>query len=95
MSKLSLAVAAFVFAASPAAFAAQANPEQESEQEVAATKEKQDSEKREADEADKKKICKRIKNMGSRFSQKVCMTRAEWDAEHRGTQDSIRDSKRD
>lgn len=43
--------------------------------------------------ADKKKICKRVQSMGSRFSKKVCMTKAQWDAQREGAQDAAREER--
>ena len=53
-----------------------------------------DGERAEKDADKAKKICKRITKMGTRFSEKVCMTEAQWAAERQATQDSIRDSRR-
>ncbi len=46
------------------------------------------------DKASKKKICKRIQSMGSRFSEKVCMTKAEWDAQENNAQDNAREERK-
>lgn len=50
-------------------------------------------EKEEQKADDNKKICKRIQSMGSRFSKKVCMTKAQWDAQREGAQDAARDER--
>lgn len=78
--------------AAPVALHAQETAVQGDQAEAAATA--HDGE--EAGKGDKKakKICKRITKMGSRFSEKVCLTEAQWEAERRGTRDSIQDDRR-
>jgi hypothetical protein len=53
----------------------------------------QSGEKEQAKADKKKKICKRIKSMGSRFSEKVCMTKDQWEAQREGAQDAARDKR--
>ena len=49
----------------------------------------------EAEDAKKpKKICKRIKNVGTRFSEKVCLTKEQWDSQRDQTQDAAREARR-
>lgn len=63
------------------------------EQADAGERSSQENDKKEEAKDAKKKICKRVQSMGSRFSEKVCMTRAEWDAQRENAQDAARDKR--
>lgn len=97
MKKFSVLAAAGMIALAPLSLGAQEAQQAKSGTEEASEASDSEGEARkdesEQAEAKEKKICKRIRSMGSRFSEKVCMTRAEWDAQRKSTQDGIRDSR--
>lgn len=97
MVKFSILAAAGLIAFAPLSIAAQEAQQAESSaeakdqmQEESRQQQRQESE---TPKAKDKKVCKSIRSMGSRFSEKVCMTKAEWDAQRKGTQDNIRDNR--
>lgn len=66
-----------------------------SEQDGTSAAVEDDSQESTSEDAEKtKKVCKRVTNMGSRFSEKVCMTASQWEAERRANRDAMRDSRR-
>lgn len=97
MKKFSVLAAAGMIALAPLSLGAQEAQQSKAGAEEASEASGSEGEARkdesEQDEAKDKKICKRIRSMGSRFSEKVCLTRAQWDAERRNTQDGIRDKR--
>ncbi len=97
MVKFSILAAAGLIAFAPVSIAAQEAQQAESSAEA---KENTQNESRqderqegETPKAKEKKVCKSIRSMGSRFSEKVCMTKSEWDAQREGTQDNIREKR--
>lgn len=97
MKKFCILAAAGMIAFAPLSLGAQ--EAQQAKASAEETRESSDSEgeprkeENEQAEAKEKKICKRIRSMGSRFSEKVCLSKAQWQAERNGTQDEIRDNR--
>jgi len=88
---LAAACAVFTLPASLAAAPESDNPKEQTE----AKKQGENAAKEDAkDDADgDRKICRRIKEVGTRFSQKVCMTKDEWRAQWSGAQDAVREER--
>lgn len=95
MKKFSVLAAAGMLALAPLSLGAQEAQQAKPGTEEAGEASEGEARKDESEQAEakEKKICKRIRSMGSRFSEKVCMTRAEWDSQRKSTQDGIRDSR--
>ncbi len=97
MKKFSVLAAACMIAIAPLSLGAQeAQQAKDGAEEASETSDSEGETRKEEGEqaqAKEKKICKSIRSMGSRFTEKVCMTRAQWDAERRNTQDGIRDKR--
>lgn len=81
------ACAAFALPASLAAAPESNNPKEQTE---AKTQDEKDA-KEEAKE--ERKICRRIREVGTRFSEKVCMTKDEWKEQMSGAQDTVREGR--
>ena len=97
MKRILCLAASFAMVALPTSLAAQqaegkANQEDASAETHAAGEGVDGEESKEADK-EERKICKRIKEMGTRFSTKVCMTADEWEADRRGNQDKVREAR--